>query len=103
MAADRRRDLGRNCASAYHLEGIGLGEGGIAQSLVPPLYRAEQWPLGLAAQLAPVETGSQIFLQIVVAGNFVALATLLMQLHTQATVLHEHVLHAYRQRRDDPD
>src|SRR3546814_13897294 len=59
-------------------------------------------PLGLRAQLTPVDIGGQIVLKIMVAGHFVLLAALFVQPHPETAVLHKNVLDTHGERRADP-
>src|SRR3546814_10485896 len=70
--------------------------------MVPARVRAEQRPLGLRAQLTPVDIGGQIVLKIMVAGHFVLLAALFVQPHPETAVLHENVHDTHGERRADP-
>src|SRR3546814_5514211 len=70
--------------------------------MVPARVRAEQRPLGLRAQLTPVDIGGQIVLKIMVAEHFVLLAALFVQPHPETAVLHENVLDTHGERRADP-
>jgi hypothetical protein len=102
MVADPGRDPRRGRATPHHLIGAGLGQRGAAQPPRPAHDRAEQRPSGVPRQIAAVDIGMEIRLEIVVARHRVALAALLVELHPQPSVLDEHVLDPAGQRRADP-
>ncbi len=102
MIADLRGDPSGVSAAADHLVGVGLGQGRFGELVRASADRAEQWPLRIGRQASDVDIGVQIGLKIVMAGHGVALATLFVQQHPQAAVLHENVLDLHRQSGADP-
>ena len=70
-------------AALNHRVGVRLGEGGRGELAGAAPNGAEQWPLGVVAQACAVEIGGKLFLEIMVARHFVALAAFLAQPHPQ--------------------
>jgi hypothetical protein len=60
-------DTGRGCAPANNRVSVCLWQHGASELAGTAASRAEQWPLGIAAQSGAVEIGSQVLLEVVVA------------------------------------
>ena len=96
MIADLSSDAGIGGAALDHGVGVDAGQGGAGELLGLAADGAEQRPLGIIGEAGAFDILSQILLEIMVAGHFVALAAFLSQAHPEppAFVVNVFDLHA---------